>query len=132
MTDPNTDQKNLAKASDHLANERTFLAWIRTAIAAMGFGFVVVKFSLFVKQLSLVFTDKPIVSSGRGYSGAIGISLVCLGALIAVLSFLRYKRIEKSLKNNEFYPSSRLIVILMLAILFGGFFLVLYLLPNIG
>ncbi|QEM08229.1 DUF202 domain-containing protein [Mucilaginibacter rubeus] len=34
-------------ASDHLANERTFLAWIRTSIALMGFGFVVVKFSLF-------------------------------------------------------------------------------------
>ncbi|UZJ63104.1 DUF202 domain-containing protein [Sphingobacterium sp. KU25419] len=42
------------KTSDHLANERTFLAWIRTSIGIMGFGFVVVKFSLFVKQVSLI------------------------------------------------------------------------------
>lgn len=43
--------------SDHLANERTFLAWVRTSIALMGFGFVVVKFSLFIKQLSIVFPE---------------------------------------------------------------------------
>ncbi len=35
----------------HMANERTFLAWIRTSIAIMAFGFVVEKFSLFVKQM---------------------------------------------------------------------------------
>ncbi|WP_167516127.1 MULTISPECIES: YidH family protein [Mucilaginibacter] len=42
-----TDNQQKINASDHLANERTFLAWIRTSIALMGFGFVVVKFSLF-------------------------------------------------------------------------------------
>ena len=36
--------------ANHLANERTFLAWIRTSVGLMAFGFVVVKFSLFVKQ----------------------------------------------------------------------------------
>jgi uncharacterized membrane protein YidH (DUF202 family) len=41
-------------ASDHLANERTFLAWVRTSIGIMAFGFVVVKFTLFVKQLALL------------------------------------------------------------------------------
>ncbi|MBB5439184.1 uncharacterized membrane protein YidH (DUF202 family) [Pedobacter sp. AK017] len=40
-------------AGDHLANERTFLAWIRTSIGIMGFGFVVVKFSLFVRQIGI-------------------------------------------------------------------------------
>src|SRR6202012_4941228 len=42
------------RVSDHLANERTFLAWIRTSIGIMAFGFVVVRFSLFVKQLTLI------------------------------------------------------------------------------
>ena len=41
------------KISDHLANERTFLAWIRTSVGLMGFGFVVVKFSIFLKQISI-------------------------------------------------------------------------------
>jgi len=39
---------------DHLANERTFLAWLRTSIALMAFGFVVMKFSLFLRHLTLL------------------------------------------------------------------------------
>ena len=35
--------------ADHLANERTFLAWVRTAIAVMAFGFIVEKFDLFLE-----------------------------------------------------------------------------------
>ncbi|KAA0129612.1 DUF202 domain-containing protein [Chryseobacterium sp. SN22] len=44
-----TNEKN--NTSDHLANERTFLAWLRTSVALMGFGFILVKFSLFLNRL---------------------------------------------------------------------------------
>lgn len=118
-------------ATDHLANERTFLAWIRTAIAIMAFGFVVVKFSIFVKQLSLAFSNRTIVLPGKGYSGISGISLVVLGAVMSLLAFLRYKKIEKQLNNNTYAPSSLIILLLTLAIFIGSIFLVLYLLPNI-
>ena len=47
-------EKKQGGPTDHLANERTFLAWIRTSIAIMAFGFVVVKFALFVKQITLI------------------------------------------------------------------------------
>jgi putative membrane protein len=117
-------------ATDHLANERTFLAWIRTAIAIMAFGFVVVKFSLFVKQLSLAFTDMEIIIPSKGYSGFIGISMVALGALMSLLAFVRYKSIERHLNNNTFYPSSTLMVLLTILIILGSVFLVLYLLPG--
>jgi putative membrane protein len=61
MTNPSNEGRRPdgGSASDHLANERTFLAWIRTGIGIMAFGFVVVKFTLFVKQLSLVL-QKPL------------------------------------------------------------------------
>lgn len=63
--------------SDHLANERSFLAWIRTSIGIMAFGFVVVKFSLFVKQISLILGKENIIHS-KGYSGIVGIVLVAV------------------------------------------------------
>jgi putative membrane protein len=53
--------------ANHLANERTFLAWIRTSVGLMAFGFVVVKFSLFVKQISLLIGGGD-VAQNRGYS----------------------------------------------------------------
>ncbi|RVU02531.1 DUF202 domain-containing protein [Mucilaginibacter limnophilus] len=124
----NTNKEKI-NPGDHLANERTFLAWIRTSIALMGFGFVVVKFSLFVKQLSLVITDK-IVLPGKGFSATIGIILVAIGALMALLSYLRYRRIEKQLLENAYFPSFVLSLLLTLAIVLVSGLLLWYLLPN--
>jgi putative membrane protein len=63
------------KSREHLANERTFLAWIRTSIALMGFGFVIVKFTLFLKEISLLLEAKDVSSNGfsicwRNYGNA--------------------------------------------------------------
>jgi len=80
----------------HMANERTFLAWIRTSIGIMAFGFVVEKFALFLKQISY-FLGKEVVPPPRGYSSFFGIFLVALGALMGVLAFIRYKRLRNRL-----------------------------------
>jgi putative membrane protein len=57
-TTDKTIQRKPAGAADYLANERTFLAWVRTSIALMGFGFVIVKFALFIRQISYVLGEK--------------------------------------------------------------------------
>ena len=134
MTDPNPSTDRIkpssANASDHLANERTFLAWIRTSIALMGFGFVVVKFSLFIKQLSVVLAGKVILP-GKGFSASIGIALVAIGASLALLSYLRYRHTEKQLLNKVYYPSFLLSLFLTIAIVLLSFLLLWYLLPNL-
>lgn len=122
--------KRIPGPADHLANERTFLAWIRTSIALMGFGFVIVKFALFIKQISLVLGSK-VIAPGKGYSAIIGVIMVALGAIIALLAFIRYSTIEKQLNNNRYVPSKLLSILLTLSILTGSIFLVLYLLPSI-
>lgn len=124
------NHKPKISASDHLANERTFLAWIRTAIALMGFGFVVVKFSLFVRQLSLVVTGHPVIAA-RGFSGLIGMGMVAIGALTALIGYLRYQRIEKQLLSQTFYPKSKLLLVLTIGIIVSSLLLLYYLLPNL-
>ena len=126
----NEDKRTGAGASDHLANERTFLAWIRTSIALMGFGFVVVKFSLFVKQLSFAVTGKAVLPT-RGFSAIIGIVLVLIGALTALIGFIRYRRIERQLLNGNYIPSSGLLLTLTAFIIAGALLLVYYLVPNL-
>ena len=116
--------------SDHLANERTFLAWIRTSIGIMAFGFVVVKFTLFVKQISLVL-QKPVATPGHGYSSVIGISLVGFGALLSLLAFFRYKITDRQLKNASYKPSGLLTTILTISVMLMGAFLVIYLIRSI-
>ncbi|MEO8413122.1 MAG: DUF202 domain-containing protein [Ginsengibacter sp.] len=122
--------KKRGNASDHLANERTFLAWIRTSVGIMAFGFVVVKFSLFVKQISLILGKENIVPS-KGYSGILGIVLVAVGTITAVLSYMRYKSSAKQLDEGGYKHSSLLITILTAFIFLVSIFLIVYLINSI-
>lgn len=121
---------NKASPTDHLANERTFLAWIRTSIAIMGFGFVVAKFSLFIRQLSLAFGSKAIMIS-KTNSPAIGLSLVIIGAIMCLLAFIRYRTIETHLIKGTYFPSFTLSLLLTLSILLISIFLIFFLLPGL-
>jgi putative membrane protein len=125
------NNKPTGSAADHLANERTFLAWIRTSIAIMGFGFVVVKFTLFIKQVSIVLGNKANVLPNRGYSASIGILLVVMGVAIAFYSYIRYRITEKQITNMAYKPSFALSILVTLSILIIGILLIIYLMPGV-
>ena len=97
----------------------------------MGFGFVIVKFALFIRQISVVVANKAAVPAGKGYSAVIGVLMVAFGAVMALLAFLRYLHTEKQLNDNAYSPSKLLSLSVTLFILIGSILLVLYLLPNI-
>lgn len=124
------DNQPAKKTNDHLANERTFLAWVRTAIGIMGFGFVVVKFSLFVKQVSIMLGRETVVQH-RGYSSAIGIVLVAIGALISLLAFLNYKKISTQIDSDSYRSSPALITGLTFGIIVVSALLIWYLLESV-
>jgi len=121
--------KKRGNASDHLANERTFLAWIRTSIGIMAFGFVVVKFSLFVKQISLLL-DRADMIQNRGYSAIVGIVLVAVGTVTSILSYLRYKQTEKQLNEGSYNHSSLLLTVLTAFIFLISVLLIAYLIES--
>jgi uncharacterized membrane protein YidH (DUF202 family) len=117
----------------HMANERTFLAWIRTSIGIMAFGFVVEKFALFIQQMSLILGKAHIESAAppaHGYSAIVGIFLVGLGTLMGLLAFVRYKKVERQIDEDTYQPSSILYILLTLSVLAVGIFLVLYLIHS--
>jgi putative membrane protein len=120
-------QKNsIDRSREHLANERTFLAWIRTSIALMGFGFVIVKFALFLKQLSLLLEKG--VEASHGFSAMVGVVMVAVGVILAVFAFIQYKVNNKHLQNNYYAPRSVLSLIITLIMIVGGIVLIVYLL----
>jgi uncharacterized membrane protein YidH (DUF202 family) len=132
-----TENNKSAKGSnrrDHMANERTFLAWIRTSIGIMAFGFVVEKFALFVKKLSY-FLGKPDISEAAptsvGYSSIFGIVLVAMGALMGILAFVRYKKVEREIDEDTYKPSVLLDILVAMGILAIGVFLIIYMIHSI-
>jgi len=117
----------------HMANERTFLAWIRTSIGVMAFGFVVEKFALFIKQMSLILGNANIENAlppSHGYSAIVGIFLVGLGTLMGLLAFVRYRKVERQIDEDTYQPSSMLDLLLTLSVLAVGIFLVVYLIHS--
>jgi putative membrane protein len=118
-----------------MANERTFLAWIRTSIGIMAFGFVVEKFALFVRQISYFLGKAGLPEAhnlppSHGYSSVFGIFLVGLGAMMGVLSFVRYKKVERQIDEDTYQPSFILDILLTISILAIGIFLVIYLIHS--
>jgi putative membrane protein len=128
------DRQNETKAGggdprDHLANERTLLAWIRTSIGIMAFGFVVVKFSMFIRQMAYLL-DKKISIQQHGYSSFIGILLVLLGALTLLLGFYNYKRNERQISSGNYSVQPRPILTLVSLLFIIGILLIAYLIQN--
>jgi putative membrane protein len=129
------EDKKTAKVQNrrvHMANERTFLAWIRTSIGIMAFGFVVEKFALFVKQMAYFLSKTSPMGAGveslpegHGFSSIFGISLVGLGAVMGLLAFIRYKKVEKQIDEDRYQPSLLLDMMLTIALLAIGIFVVI-------
>ena len=88
---------------DYLAAERTLLAWIRTGLALMGFGFVVARFGLFLQQLQLIEHNPPAPSYGQ--SLWFGTSLIVLGVVVNLLSAWHHLRLVRELQSGEPVPT---------------------------
>jgi putative membrane protein len=90
---------------DHAANERTFLAWVRTAIAIMAFGFFVEKFDLFVELVAPARANRPISMAGQSLGNFAGLALVVLGIVMIVLAAGRFIRTTRDIDSAELRPT---------------------------
>ena len=83
------------------AAERTLLAWIRTGLAMMGFGFVVARFGLVLREVSaLGESPRPL-----GWSQGLGVALIVLGVLVNVLAAAEHRRVIGRIDRNEPYQA---------------------------
>jgi putative membrane protein len=85
--------------SDYLAAERTFLAWIRTGLALMGFGFVVARFGLFLQQVQVLHVVAP--QHGYGLSLWFGTALIAAGVILNVFAGFHHWNLIKTLDRGE-------------------------------
>lgn len=100
--------KDAKQVSGLLANEQTFLAWLRTGVEVMAFGFVAVKFSLFASQV-------------------MGIILVALGALMICFSYFRYRSTVRQIRDKQYAYSTFMLTVTASAILVISALLLAYL-----
>ena len=89
---------------DHAANERTFLAWVRTAIAVMAFGFLVEKFDLFLEIAAPSLAGRVISIPGQRFGNAAGLALVVLGVVMVAVAARRFMMTAKQIDSAQSSP----------------------------
>jgi putative membrane protein len=90
------------KVSDHLANERTFLDWVRTGIAVMAFGFVIERFGLLLRELGLkvgLSSNSSILSSKL-----LGILVAVLGMIMLIAALFHFVQERRTIKEERYQP----------------------------
>ncbi|MGO9645107.1 MAG: YidH family protein [Candidatus Bathyarchaeia archaeon] len=97
------------KVTAHLANERTYLAWVRTGIVVITLGFAVARFGL-------ALTSVVEVIPGLRYSSVVGTALVLLGGVLELFAFFRYRSNQKMISANSYEAKSSAEAILSVAV----------------
>lgn len=116
--------------SDHAANERTFLAWTRTGLAVMAFGFVIEKFNVMVEAVantaSPAAAQKLLIERLAAPLGHYdGIALILVGIGLIIIAGIRYARTARLIDHGDFARvgsgRTEMVLTIVLALLASGF-----------
>jgi inner membrane protein YidH len=108
---------NPNRARDHLANERTFLAWVRTGAAIVVFGFAIGRFSIAMRQLA-AFSGHPVRTAG--VSVWMGAASIVAGVVLVFAGMVRYRKTREQLEAGTFQPAGFVVdLVTVLTVLFG-------------
>jgi putative membrane protein len=113
-----------ANVSDHLANERTYLAWVRTGIAIIALGFVVARFGLFLREIS------PVASPATSIhiSSILGVALVLVGGFMELLALKRFVKNQERIRIGVYQPTATVEMVFSVAIFIFAILIIAYLL----
>ena len=125
MTDTEKQQPGAQTyTSDHLANERTYLAWLRTGIGVIVFGFAIGRFALAFEQLGTLGGSKM---KTTGMSLDMGIASMLLGVLLIFIGMRRYDINRRRIEVGAFRPATALATVVGVLIMVFGLTLAAYL-----
>jgi putative membrane protein len=131
-----TDKGPTDHSQQHLANERTFLSWLRTSIALIGLGFIVARFGLFLREFGLVVKNANINSNpaaataslfGHYQSSLIGISIIILGIALILLALRNYLTTRSYIDKGFYIPSNFNIFAASTSLVVLGILIIVYL-----
>ncbi len=111
---------------EHQANERTFLAWLRTSISLIGFGFAIARFGIFIQQLEISLMHRASPNQFWINSENLGGILVIFGIIVIVLALLNYNRAFWQIERGNYQPNRMMVWMTgIMVVIFGLFSLTL-------
>lgn len=102
------------KATEHLANERTFLAWVRTSVSIMSLGFVVAKFGLWLRELASHLSSAS--AQGSGWSSPIGMGMIAFGGALALMAAWRFRIVNRQIDAGKVSVDGGMVLLVTVAL----------------
>jgi putative membrane protein len=113
---------------EYLANERTFLAWLRTCISIIGLGFVVARFGLFLREFGITVKSGTLTDVSTHYASSyLGVALVLVGMGLGIYALKNYLHANQAIKNGTYMPKNSIIYSAVVGLVIFGVVIVAYL-----
>ena len=130
--DSDKEPNDASRTQQHLANQRTFLAWLRTSVALIGLGFVVSRFGIFLRTIilghSISVSSFDLSSSNYSLSSLVGTSMVILGIVFTGFALKNYLDTHNSIMKGSYLPKHIYIYLISISLIVLGAIVVTYLL----
>jgi putative membrane protein len=113
---------HIDRQREHQANERTFLAWLRTSIALISFGFAIARFGLFLRQLQASATQQPAVVNPVFNYENLGVVMIGFGIVTILLAAWQYNRVFWQIERSAYRPTRLVMWVMTTIVLILGLF----------
>ena len=129
------EEDSSERLQQYLANQRTFLSWVRTSIALIGLGFAIERFSLFLQQFRLIAnpdtTGNAASATAHDYSALVGIGMIIVGTGLIVYALKNYLESNKTIASGKYIPKNAIIYTASATIIGLGIIMIIFLIGQI-
>jgi len=125
------EEDSSERLQQYLANQRTFLSWLRTSIALIGLGFAIERFSIFLQQFRLIAdpdaTGNAVSAGADQYSALIGIGMIAVGTGLIIYALKNYLDSNKTIASGNYIPKNSIIYAASGAVIGLGIIMIIFL-----
>ena len=127
------EEDSSERLQQYLANQRTFLSWLRTSIALIGLGFAIERFSIFLQQFRLIADPEAVGNAGSGsatahqYSALVGIGMIVVGTGLIVYALKNYLDSNKTIASGKYMPKNAIVYTASATIIGLGIIMIIFL-----
>jgi putative membrane protein len=129
------EEDSSERLQQYLANQRTFLSWVRTSIALIGLGFAIERFSLFLQQFRLIAnpdtTGNAASATAHDYSALVGIGMIIVGTGLIVYALKNYLESNKTIASGKYIPKNAIIYTASATIIGLGVIMIIFLIAQL-
>jgi putative membrane protein len=126
------EEDSSERLQQYLANQRTFLSWVRTSIALIGLGFAIERFSLFLQQFRLIADpdtagNAAASATAHEYSALVGIGMIVVGIGLIIYALKNYLDSNKTIASRRYMPKNAIVYTASATIMGLGIIMIIFL-----